>query len=308
MSAPDITIAIPTRNRAGMLALSLKSALGQDFANLEVVVSDNASEDGTAELLAGIPDPRLRSFRQEKMLSMHENWNFCLRNAKGKYFLLLSDDDLLQPEAAGILRAALGKGNVKLAYSKAVFIDNSGKAFGASASAPEMESGPVFVRQSLAGKRQALPCATMHLTSEALEIGGYPEIGNATDLAMRLAVAVRGDVFHSAVPLAQYRLHPGSLTADVDKTLDSMRLFSEWAAAPSSPLSGWGPAVAGFCADSLFARAVASALRGDAEAARRFSDAAAGFSGRKLYYAVMVWLYSSAPVRAAAALRRRLMK
>ena len=47
MSAPLVTIGIPTRNRASLLVRALRSALAQDWRRLEVVVSDNASDDAT---------------------------------------------------------------------------------------------------------------------------------------------------------------------------------------------------------------------------------------------------------------------
>ncbi|MCX5790643.1 MAG: glycosyltransferase, partial [Elusimicrobia bacterium] len=45
MTIPELTIAIPTRNRRAMLAEALESALAQEFRNIEIVVSDNASQD-----------------------------------------------------------------------------------------------------------------------------------------------------------------------------------------------------------------------------------------------------------------------
>ncbi len=74
---PSVSIAIPTYNRAATLERAVRSALGQTHADLEVVVSDNASTDGTPELLRRLAasDPRLRSVRQDANHGMVANLN-----------------------------------------------------------------------------------------------------------------------------------------------------------------------------------------------------------------------------------------
>ena len=94
-----VTIAIPTLNRSEFLRLSVESALLQTYSNIEILVSDNASEDETPAVLANFGDKRLRTLRQESRVTMFANWNSVLRAARGEYFLLLSDDDLLEPFA-----------------------------------------------------------------------------------------------------------------------------------------------------------------------------------------------------------------
>ena len=60
---PLVTIGIPTFNRAdSYLPESLGSALGQDYPNLEVIVSDNGSSDGTEVFVKSLNDPRVRYF------------------------------------------------------------------------------------------------------------------------------------------------------------------------------------------------------------------------------------------------------
>lgn len=303
---PQITIAIPTRNRASLLGETLRSALAQEGPDLEVVVSDNASSDGTPALLAGFRDQRLSVFRQERTFSMHENWNFCLRKAKGRLFLLLSDDDLLLPGAAAALSSSFSESGVKLAYARALLMNSDGSPAGTTLPAPAHEPGDAFIRASLAGERQALPCITMHYTSEALKLGGYPEIGNITDLALRLALASGGEVRFHDEPLAKYRLNPSGLTADTEKTLESVALFSGWVSGEKNPLAAWRKEAAAFCAGWLFDRAVSAALRGDRAAAVRFAEGAGLYSGRGRMYRAAVSFCLLSPVRALAVLRRGL--
>jgi glycosyltransferase involved in cell wall biosynthesis len=62
-----------------------------------VLVSDNASTDDTPALLRSFHDPKLRVLTNSQNIGLFNNWNQCLREAAGEYFLGLSDDDTLQP-------------------------------------------------------------------------------------------------------------------------------------------------------------------------------------------------------------------
>ena len=106
---PAVSIAIPTYNRAATLERAVRSALGQTHADLEVVVSDNASTDGTPGLLARLAagEPRLRIVRQEANHGMVANLNAALALAEGEHAMLLSDDDWLAPRCVEASLAAL---------------------------------------------------------------------------------------------------------------------------------------------------------------------------------------------------------
>src|ERR1700752_5036117 len=92
-----VTIAIPTFNRAAWLKGCLISALSQTYQNFEVLVSDNASTDETAEVLDELGDPRVRVVRQKTNIGLIPNWNACLAEAKGDYVVFVADDDRIAP-------------------------------------------------------------------------------------------------------------------------------------------------------------------------------------------------------------------
>jgi glycosyltransferase involved in cell wall biosynthesis len=96
---PMVSIGIPTYNRSdGYLREALESACRQTYANIEIIVSDNCSTDGTEEYVRQLGEPSIRYFRQPSALSPNGNFNFCLDNAKGVYFLLLHDDDVIDDD------------------------------------------------------------------------------------------------------------------------------------------------------------------------------------------------------------------
>jgi len=107
-SHPLVTIGIPTYNRAnGTLSQAIRSALAQDYDNLEIVISNNCSTDNTEEVIRSFKDPRIRYLPQAVNVGPTNNYNAALKAAKGEYFLLLHDDDLIDPDLiSSCLRAA----------------------------------------------------------------------------------------------------------------------------------------------------------------------------------------------------------
>lgn len=102
-NAPLVSVCIPTFNRAGCLEKAITSAQKSDFPNLEIIVSDNASNDSTEELCRqkAKSDVRIRYFRHPKNLGPTANFEFARTQAKGKYFLWLGDDDCLTEKYIG---------------------------------------------------------------------------------------------------------------------------------------------------------------------------------------------------------------
>jgi hypothetical protein len=93
------TIGIPTYNRAGFLGRALESALDQTWHDVEVLVSDNASTDETAEVVRTYGD-RVRYHRNPENLGMWPNFVRVAELAGGEYFGWLQDDDLIHRDFA----------------------------------------------------------------------------------------------------------------------------------------------------------------------------------------------------------------
>ena len=71
----------------------------QDYDNLEIIVSDNFSDDHTKEVVFSFNDPRIKYVNTGKRLSMTDNWEFGLSHADGGYVSVLGDDDGFLPGA-----------------------------------------------------------------------------------------------------------------------------------------------------------------------------------------------------------------
>ncbi len=98
-----VTIVITTRDRRDLLADAIASALEQTGADVEVVVVDDGSTDGTADYLAGHGDPRVRTTRFDHRRERTVARNAGLREVSTPYVLFLDDDDQLAPGALASL-------------------------------------------------------------------------------------------------------------------------------------------------------------------------------------------------------------
>lgn len=94
------TVVIPTRERCDTLEHALRTCVSQDYDNLEILVSDNFSQDRTREVVESFQDRRIRYVNTGKRVSMTDNFEFALSHVMPKgYILYIGDDDGLLPNA-----------------------------------------------------------------------------------------------------------------------------------------------------------------------------------------------------------------
>ncbi len=98
-SAPLFSVIIPTRERANTLVSTLRTCVGQNFHDMEIVVSDNFSADRTRDVVSGFGDNRIRYVNPGRRVNMTENWEYALTFATGRFITYVGDDDALLPNA-----------------------------------------------------------------------------------------------------------------------------------------------------------------------------------------------------------------
>ena len=96
---PTVSVGLAVRNRAEVVGRCIESILSQDFPDLELVISDNASDDGTETLVDDYAqaDRRVRASVNEVNIGLHENMNRVLELSRGEFFRWISSDDWLEP-------------------------------------------------------------------------------------------------------------------------------------------------------------------------------------------------------------------
>lgn len=100
---PLVTIGIPAFNRAAMLRRSLDSVVNQDYHNIQIIVSDNASIDETEVVCKDyeLADRRIFYVKQATNIGAVGNFMEVLKRAKGEYFMWLGDDDWIDSSYIG---------------------------------------------------------------------------------------------------------------------------------------------------------------------------------------------------------------
>lgn len=130
---PRLSIGIPVYNGQDFLPSALDSLLAQTFQEFEVVISDNASTDRTAEICRAYAarEPRIRYYVNEKNIGLAGNHNRLIGLAHGKYFMFHAHDDQSAPEYLTRCLEVLNQNpEVVLCFAKTVDIDEHGTLIG----------------------------------------------------------------------------------------------------------------------------------------------------------------------------------
>jgi len=113
------SVLLPTRNRLELLKYAVETVRRQDYADWEIIISDNYSEQDIAGYVKSLQDPRIKYYRTESFIPVTDNWNNALEKSSGDYVTMLGDDDCLMK---GYFTALLGLINK---YDHPDFIYNS---------------------------------------------------------------------------------------------------------------------------------------------------------------------------------------
>jgi len=209
-----VSIMITTYNRANYLPQAIESALAQDYPNLEVIVSDNASIDGTPEVVKKyIGDPRFKYFRNEKNLGIAGNWRKALYEyATGEWALVLSDDDYLIDysyisKATELIRKYQ---DIKLVWGNYITLNENSNIFKESNfKLNEFIDGKYYFihyREHVAPHIHST-LTTLFNKIEAIKLGAFTKNISSLDTSLWLRFMVVGDVGFIKDNVAVYRVH-----------------------------------------------------------------------------------------------------
>jgi glycosyltransferase involved in cell wall biosynthesis len=113
MSLPKLTVVIPTRERADTLLHTLRTVTEQNYPNLEIIVSDNLSQDNTKDIVESFADKRIKYTSTKNRVGMSSNWEHGLAKVTGDYVMFLGDDDGLLPNACADVAEIIHLTNTK---------------------------------------------------------------------------------------------------------------------------------------------------------------------------------------------------
>jgi glycosyltransferase involved in cell wall biosynthesis len=210
MVPPKVSVVLPVWNGEQYLRQTLDSILGQDFPELEVVIVDDGSSDGTAQILSLYSgDTRIRLFRQTNK-GLVAALNKGLELATAEFIARIDADDLMIPSRLTAQFSYLRENPDVLAVGSFIeLIDGKGRKIGLRA----FPAGKVKVTETMRRYCTLAHPAVMARKSALLAAGGYREcFRHAEDYDLWLRLIEMGPVDNIPEPLTKYRIHEKSVT------------------------------------------------------------------------------------------------
>ncbi len=213
-SQPMVSVVMPAYNAARYIEEAIRSVLSQGWSNLEVVVVNDGSKDGTAAVVRAIADPRVRVIDQPNG-GVSSARNAGIEEARGEFIAFLDADDALEPGAIEQKMEALLRGDAEWAYSDMWTCDAELGRIGE----PDRGADGDLVRIVLLGLGHAVPGAGSNLLVRkrcfSPDVRFDPALSNEADKDMVLALASRFKGVRVPEPLFRYRGLAGSMSRDI---------------------------------------------------------------------------------------------
>ena len=211
-----VTIAIPAYKKA-FLKETIDSALQQDYNNIELVIVNDHSPQDLDSVVNQFDDSRIHYYINEKNLGKESivlNWNMCLSYARGEFFVLLCDDDVLLPNfVSSLLRLADKYPSCNVFHARKINMLEDGSQEESSLW-PEYESFDVFLSKALNKERHHTVTEFMYRTEHVQKKGyvNFP-VGFYSDRASVMDFCKQGGIASSSDCLVKFRFSSEHITS-----------------------------------------------------------------------------------------------
>ncbi len=222
MTLPLVSIAIPAYNHAAYIEACLASVCAQTYAELELVLIDDGSQDATFELARDFLDSRQDRFRRV-VLERQDNRgvsatsNACIAACRGEWVHLLGSDDVLYPDKVERMQRAIAEWNcpdLALAHADVDIIDSEGRLHARQSAKPR--PAPGIEREAwrwlFMGEHYIFNPTQAIRRDAFLAIGGFDPRLALEDMDFWLRLSVRHAFGRVPEVLAGYRKHAGNAT------------------------------------------------------------------------------------------------
>lgn len=250
-SSPTVSVVIPHYNYGAYLPTAVGSALEQDGVNVEVIIVDDKSTDGSTDVAQGLAasDDRISLVIHEHNMKHIRTYNDGLSRATGEYVVLLSADDALTPNSLTRAVALMEKRpEVGIVYGSVHWFSEDFPRPSSRSSWWQIWSGEGWIdRVARRGRNVIVNPEVVMRRSVFEQTGGYDlDFPHAADMFMWLQAAALSDVgFIGGPRQACYRTHGQNMhTVDFGGLLDDMRqvrdVYERFFATDGSKLSTAG--------------------------------------------------------------------
>lgn len=215
----QLSICIPTYNRANYLRDLLDKITDFEIPDSEIIVIDNHSTDNTAEIFTDHKYKKIKFFINQENIGMVNNWNRCIEQASGEYILLISSDDLVKPELFIEYQKYISKyPECGLIFSYPIIINADGEQIGVNRNLRHnlLFKNAAFFRL-LIGFNIVMISGALVKKEVYQKLGQFREGTLYTDWDMWLRVSLEYPILYLDKPLFFYRVHPENLLKRLTK-------------------------------------------------------------------------------------------
>lgn len=208
---PLVSVVMPVWNTAGHVGAAIASVRAQSFGAWELIVVDDASDDGSADAIAAAAagDGRIRLLRHETNRGAAAARNTALACARGRFIAFLDSDDLWKPEKLAAQLAHVEHTGAALVFSAYERIDAAGRVTGIIRPPPRVS------RDHMLGRNHIGMLTALYDTRATGGVRLFPDVRLRQDYGLWLSILRDiGEGIGMPEVLASYRVRPGSLSAD----------------------------------------------------------------------------------------------
>lgn len=242
-AAPKVSIGLPVYNGEDYIEQAISTLLRQSFSDFELIISDNASKDGTRAICErfAADDPRVRYSRVNRNLGAAPNYNRIVPMARGSYFKWAAHDDRCLPRFLEACVKALDEDpSVVLAYPATIVIDKHGDAlrtYRDGLDLPQAEPQARFagyIKQNYLHRRGMCNPIFGVVRMNALRRTRLIQDFLASDRSLLGHLALLGRFRELEDPLFERRIHMGTSTLAVTDFKKRQEWFNAASIKPSS--------------------------------------------------------------------------
>lgn len=227
-----VSIAIPAYKRT-YLAEAIESALNQTYKNIELIIVDDHSPYNLDEVVKQYDDKRIRYYKNKRNLgsrSIVYNWNRCVNFAKGDFFVLLCDDDVLMPHfVSDLLKLAAKYPKCNVFHARKIEKDENTGSLTETSAWPEFEEYESFIKQYFSNNRRHTISEFMYRTPtiKRIKYKVFP-VGFYSDDVSLIQFSKDGGIASSNESLLLFRFSDEHISSNGNYNIGKVRAMRKY--------------------------------------------------------------------------------
>jgi Glycosyltransferases involved in cell wall biogenesis len=219
MSDPKIQIYIMTYNRPDTISAAIKSVLSQTYQNIELIVSDNSTNDDTFNLLSELTLPKKYKYiRRIPPVSGVDHINTIIGEVQSDYFMIFHDDDEMLPNMVEELYKTVSvEKNCSAVASNAIILKRGKKSLYFHEKNIKVQNGMELLRLYNSDQMAPFPSYMYRRSSlNGIRLDYNHKGGKYCDVSFLFDIANTGIIIYVGRPLMIYNIHPGQDSGSFD--------------------------------------------------------------------------------------------